>query len=298
MIPRGAWPTVAPVTKHAEVRAEGGLPGHRTDTGVAELLADEDRPGGWLLTLDRIGQSYVDLHDPTYLEFDYVQGFADVLESAFAPRSRLDVIHVGGGALTLPRYLLHTRPGSAQIVLEPDAALTALVRARLPLPPRSGIVVLPEPGRGGIAGLPDASADLVVLDAFTGGRVPADVTTVAAIADVERVLRPGGLYLANVADRPPLNYTRRLVAAVRSVFGHVLIRTDPAVRTRRFGNLVVAAAASPLPDRQVMRLAHAAMLPTTVITGDELDRFVGTATPLTDADSARSPHTSDTTWRI
>ena len=33
-----------------------------------ELLADDDRPGGWLLLLDRVRQSYVDLHDPTYLE--------------------------------------------------------------------------------------------------------------------------------------------------------------------------------------------------------------------------------------
>jgi hypothetical protein len=286
------------VTERADVRADEGLPGYRTDTGVVELLADEDRPGGWLLTLDRIGQSYVDLHDPTYLEFDYVQGFADVLESVWPPGGRLDVVHIGGGALTFPRYVLQSRPESAQIVLEPDAALTALVAQRLPLPPRSGIQVRPEHGRGGLTAVPDASADLIVLDAFAGGRVPADLTTVEAITDVARVLRPGGLYLANVADAPPLNYTCRFVAAVRSVLGHVLIRTDPAVRKRRFGNLVVAAAASPLPDGPVMRRAHAAMLPTTVIAGDELDRLVGASTPWTDADSARSPRTSDTTWRI
>ncbi|MEP7179238.1 MAG: hypothetical protein ABI775_09140, partial [Pseudonocardiales bacterium] len=48
--------------------------------GVAELLADADRPGGWLLLLDRIRQSYVDLEDPSYLDFEYVQAFADVLD--------------------------------------------------------------------------------------------------------------------------------------------------------------------------------------------------------------------------
>jgi spermidine synthase len=44
-------------------------------------------------------------------------------------------LHLGGGALTLPRYLAHTRPGSRQLVAEVDDALTDLVREHLPLPP-------------------------------------------------------------------------------------------------------------------------------------------------------------------
>ncbi len=277
---------------------DGGLPGHRTDTGVAELLADEDRPGGAFLTLDRIAQSYVDLEDPTYLEFEYVQGFADLVDSVFPPGDRLDVTHVGGGAMTFPRYLLHTRPGSSQIVLEPDAALTALVRQRLPLPSRSGIRVRPVSGRAGVAALADASADVLVLDAFAGGRVPAELTTVEALADAARVLRAAGLYVANIADQPPLDYTRRFVAGVRDVFGEVLIRTDPAVRKRRFGNVVVAASRSALPTAQVVRRARSAMMPTVVVSGPELVRLVGTAKPWTDDDSARSPRTPELTWRI
>ncbi len=273
------------------------LPGHPTDTGFVELLADDARPGGWLLTLDRIGQSYVDLEDPTYLEFDYVQGFADVIGSVFPAGLRLDVTHIGGGALTLPRFLHAVRPGSSQIVFEPDAALTALVRDRLPLPKRSGIRVRPERGRAGLAGLTDASADLVVLDAFAGGRVPADLTTLEALADAARVLRRGGLFLANVADGPPLDYTRRLLAGVRAVFGHVLIRSDPAVRTKRFGNVVVAASTTRLPTRELVRLAHGAMMPTAVVAGAELDRMTATARPYTDADSSASPQPTDT-WRI
>jgi hypothetical protein len=273
------------------------LPGHPTDTGFAELLADDSRPGGWLLTLDRIGQSYVDLEDPTYLEFDYVQGFADVIEAFFPAAQRLDATHVGGGALTLPRFLHQVRPGSSQIVLEPDAALTALVRDRLPLPKRSGIRVRPVRGREGIAALADRSADLVVIDAFAGGRVPADLTTLEAFADVARVLRLGGLLVANIADGPPLDYTRRVLAGVRTGFGHVLFRTDPAVRTKRFGNVVVAASTRELPTTELVRLAHGAMMPTAVVAGPELQRTVATAKPFTDADSSASPQPSDT-WRI
>ena len=109
-------------------------PGEPYHGGQIELLADADRPGGWLLLVDRIRQSYVDLDDPTYLDFEYVQAFADVLGQL--PPGPLAVTHVGGGAGTLARYVAATRPRSPQIVLEPDAALTATVRARLPFSAR------------------------------------------------------------------------------------------------------------------------------------------------------------------
>src|SRR4051812_7949918 len=144
--------------------------------GRVELLADADRPGGWLLTIDRIRQSYVDLDDPTYLDFEYMQALADVLDGL--PPGPLTVTHVGGGACTLARYVASTRPRSSQIVFEPDTALTALVRARLPLPRAGRIRIRPVGGRAGVAALGNASADVVVLDAFHGGRVPGELTTV------------------------------------------------------------------------------------------------------------------------
>lgn len=290
---------------HDEADLEAG--GIRTDGGIANLLADDTRPGGWLLLLDRIRQSYVDLDDPTYLDFEYVQGFADVVDAHWPPAgdkgpdgaARLDVTHVGGGALTFPRYLHHTRRGSSQIVFEPDAALTAYVRAQLPLPPRSGIRVRERFGREGVADLREDSADLLVVDAFAGGRVPADLSTVEAFADDARVLRPDGLLLVNIADGPPLAYTRSLLAALRQVFAHVLVRTDPAVlKPRRFGNLVVAASAVPLPTAEVTRRAHGAPFPTTVAHGERLARLVGGAAPLTDADPQRSPHPVELAWRV
>jgi spermidine synthase len=260
--------------------------------GRLELLADVDRPGGWLLTVDRIRQSYVDLDDPTYLDFEYVQAFADVV--AALPAGPLAVTHVGGGACTLARYVAATRPGSPQIVLEPDTALTELVRTRLPLPRHSRIRIRPVDGRTGIAALRDASADVLVLDAFHGGRVPPELTTAEFLAEVARVLRPTGVFLANVADGPPVRYSRRLVATVRVVLPEVLVVADPSVvKGRRFGNVVVAAARSGLPVAAVQRAAAAAPFPRTVT----LD-FGRDARPLTDADPMRSPQPPDEMWRV
>ena len=265
--------------------------------GERELLADEDRPGGWLLLLDRIRQSYVDLDDPTYLDFEYVQAFAGVVDAM--GDGALAVTHVGGGALTLARYVAVTRPGSSQIVLEPDADLTALVRARLPLPRGAKVRIRPVEGRPGISDLKTDSADVLVLDAFHGGRVPTDLTTADYIAEVARVLRPDGLFLANIADGPPLTYIRRFTAAVRTALPNALLRSDPAVlKGRRFGNIVLAAGAGEVPLDQIVRHAAGAMFPQQVLAGPELRRFVGAAKPLTDADPMRSPAPPDEIWRV
>lgn len=265
--------------------------------GTVELLADHDRPGGWLLLIDRIRQSYVDLDDPTYLDFEYVQGFADVLDAL--PAGPLAVTHVGGGACTLARYVAATRRGSSQIVLEPDAALTEQVRAKLPFARGVKVRIRPVGGRVGLAALPDGGADVVVLDAFAGGRVPAELTSREFVADVARVLRPDGVLLVNVADGPPLTYSRRLVATLRTRLPNAMLRADPSVlKARRFGNLVLAASRAEVPVAEVSRIAAAAMFPQRVLAGQELATFVGAAAPLTAADSMRSPAPPDEMWRV
>jgi SAM-dependent methyltransferase len=271
------------------------LPGFRG--GEIELLADTERPGGWLLLLDRIRQSYVDIDDPFYLDFEYVQTFAAILDAL--PDGPLATTHIGGGAGTLARYLAVSRPGSAQIVLEPDANLTTLVRTRLPFPRGTRIRIRPQDGRTGTLGLKDGSADVIVLDAFHGGRVPTELTTVEFLTDVARVLRPGGVFLANVADGPPLTYVRRFAATVRSVLGETLLRADPAVlKARRFGNIVLAASDAPLPLAAIRQHAASAMFPQQVLAGTGLRSFLGKAAVLTDADPMRSPAPPDQIWRV
>ena len=116
----------------------------------AVLVADPTRPRAYTLRVGRTDQSYVDLDDPTRLEFDYVQRIVDVVESVFGAGERIGAVHVGGAALTVPRYLAHTRPRSAQVVLEPDTELTELVRAHLPLPRGARVRVRAADARAGL----------------------------------------------------------------------------------------------------------------------------------------------------
>ena len=154
------------------------------------LIRDLAYPAAFTVRIDGTDQSYVDLDDPLRLEFDYVQRIADLIDVLTEPGRPVRVVHVGGGALTLPRYVAASRPRSAQIVFEPDAELTTFVRQHLPLPKRSGIRVRHGDGRTGMATLPDGRADLIIIDAFVGAQVPAELTTVEFMTDAQRALAP------------------------------------------------------------------------------------------------------------
>ncbi|GHF30136.1 hypothetical protein GCM10010218_09240 [Streptomyces mashuensis] len=260
------------------------------DSGTAKLLPDVDRDRAWLLTVDGAPQSYVDLDDPAHLEFEYARRLAYVLEEVAEPGRPLDVLHLGGGALTLPRYVAVTRPGSVQRVVEADRGLIALVAEHLPLPAGSGIAVTAGDARAVLEESPDASADVIVADVFGGSRVPAHLTSAEYARTAARVLRPDGHYVANLADGAPFTFLRSQVATFASVFPHLcLIAEAPVLRGRRFGNAVLVAAHEELPVAAVARRAAADAFPARVEHGPRLARFAAGAAPVTDADATGSP---------
>jgi spermidine synthase len=250
----------------------------QVDTGRAEVLPDPDRPRSFTLLLDGAAQSHVDLDDPTHLEFEYVRRLAAAVD-LLAPAGRpLRVLHLGGGALTLPRYVAATRPGSSQRVAEVDAALVDLVRRVLPWRPDPRLRVRVADARETVVSTRDSSYDLVVADVFAGARTPAHLTSVEFAGEVARVLRPDGSYLVNIADGPPLRHARAQVATVRSVLPRACLIADAAVlRGRRYGNLVLVAGRTEPPVADLTRRAAGDWFPGRVLPETELERFVGGA---------------------
>ena len=256
----------------------------------AFLVPDLAHPRAFTLRIGRTDQSYVDLDDPLRLEFDYVQRLADVLDSVTEPGQRLRVVHVGGAAMTLPRYVAATRPSSAQIVLEPDIELTAFVRRHLPLPVRSGIKVRGTDGRRGIAELRDGYTDLVIIDAFVGARVPAELTTNEFLVDARRALSDHGKIMINITDRSPLDYGRRVLAGVAITFPHLLLCVEPAtLKGRRFGNVIIVGAAMPLPYADIAQRVGRSPFPYRVLRGARLRQLLADSVALSDADAEQSP---------
>jgi len=256
--------------------------------GRVEFVTDDDGRGGVTVMMDGSPQSHVNLADPGSLGFEYIAHFAAVIDTL--PDGPLGITHIGGAGLTLARYVNAERPGSPQIVLEPNAELTALVRRELPLPRQHRIRVRPVDGRTGVAQLADASADVVVLDAYAEGRVPAELTTVEFLVDAFRVLRTDGTMLLNIADEPNMAYLRRVYAGLVTVCGHVaVIGTHEVLKGRRFGNTVAVASRRPL-DIVVLRWQVAKMaFPTGLRGGAQLARQFAGSAPFTAADSAQSP---------
>jgi hypothetical protein len=262
----------------------------RVGADEALLVPDLAYRRAFTLRVGRTDQSYVDLDDPLRLEFDYVQRLVDVLESVTEPGKRLRVVHVGGAAMTLPRYVAATRPSSAQIVLEPDIELAAFVRRHLPLPARSGIKVRGADGRRGIAELRDGYADLVIMDAFVGARVPAELTTTEFLADARRVLSDHGVIIINLTDRGPLGYARRVLAGVRLACPHVLLCAEPStLKGRRFGNVIIAGGRTPLPYAAIADRAGRPPFPYRLLRGARLSQLVADAAPFSDEDAEQSP---------
>ncbi|MFC4497158.1 spermidine synthase [Streptomyces ovatisporus] len=260
------------------------------DSGSAKLMPDVDQPDAWLLTVDGTPQSYVDLRDPTHLEFEYTRRVAHVLDLAAPAGQPLDVLHLGGGALTLPRYVAATRPGSRQRVAETDEALSALVGEHLPLPEGSGVGVEALDARSFLDASPAESADIVIADVYGGVHVPAHLTTLGYARAACRVLRPHGLYVANLADSAPFPFVGAQLATLGEVFTHLCLMAEPSVlRGRRFGNTVLVAAHEPLPLAELSRRAASDVFPARVESGPALARFSEGRTPVQDGDATPSP---------
>ncbi|MFE5404533.1 spermidine synthase [Streptomyces sp. NPDC056580] len=260
------------------------------DGGLAQLIPDPDRPRAWTLLIDGAPQSHVDLDDPAYLSFEYQRRLGHVIDLAAPPGRPVQAVHLGGGALTLARYVAATRPRSTQQVVERDAALVQLVRRELPLDPNARIRVRSADARAGLAKVPDGWADLVVADVFSGARTPAHLTSTEFLDEVRRALKPSGVYAANLADGPPLAHLRGQIATAAARFPELALIADAAVlRGKRFGNAILAASDLPLPVAELTRRAASDPHPGRVEHGRQLTDFTGGAAPVTDAVAVASP---------
>ncbi len=251
------------------------------------VVGDRDDMDGRTLILDQLTHAYVDLADPTVIRFGYVQRFADAAGPYLDTFDRpMDVLHLGGGGFTFPRYLEATRPGARQVVLELDPRVLQVAQEELGFTPSDAISVRVGDARRSIEVLPDDSFDLVVGDAFGGLAVPWHLTTTEFIGEIQRVLRPGGMYVMNLIDYPPLGFVRAEAATARLLFDHVAVLATPApLAGRGGGNVVLVASAEPLDVAAVTaRIGTWGPASQTGILADptEVEAFIGDAPILRD----------------
>lgn len=259
----------------------------------AEIRPDRWVPGAFELVVDGTPQSHVNLENPSELFFEYIARMGHVIDQLRMPGQPITALHLGAGALTIPRYIEATRPGSRQQVLELEPQLIELVRRELPFPRGASIRVRYGDARATLAKLPaglKGTVDVLVVDVFGGARIPAHVTSVEFYRECAEFLAPDGVLLVNVADGSGAAFARGQAATLRMVFEDLAVLAEPQVlKGRRFGNFVLVASPSALPLDWMPRLLARGPHPATLVHARALRDWIAGALVVTDATALPSP---------
>lgn len=264
---------------------------------MSYLVPDDSIPGAWRVMFGRTQQSWVDPSRPDFLVFEYVQQIAIVLDHTVLELSesqRLRLVHIGGGGLSVPRWVEWRRPQTAQVVCEPNAELTEEVRRKAPLQKRSGIKVRDVDGRSGLEAMRDEWADVVIIDAFDGAQVPADLVSGEALDHMRRILRGQGVLIVNVTDQAPFRWSKRVMAGIAERWPNLLVGAEPAVhKGRRFGNLLFVGALGKPDVRGITRASAGLPAGYRWLSGKDATAWPGGAEPFSDEDTDTSPKPHD-----
>lgn len=222
-------------------------------TGTARLSMEND--GSVLLDVNGAPSSH--LHpDPEHLVFEYMRWTLLVidrhLEALPAPSptgAAVQLAHLGGGGCSLPRAIAARHPRTRQTVVEIDELLAQHVREWFDLPRSPQLRLRVGDALSALASWREDRFDVLVRDVFSGTLTPPELITVEAAAHADRVLREGGIYLANCAAPPGTGLMADEVATLSAVFGHVGVIAEPAhLSGKRRGNCVLLASRRPLPE--------------------------------------------------
>ena len=260
---------------------------------LAKLSRDRFTASGVVLSVDGIAQSQVNPDDPTDLQFEYIRRIGHIVDLFRPTTAPITAVHLGAGALSVPRYIAHTRPGSRSQVIEWEQELVNLVREHIPWDPSWSIRVRYGDARESLGSLPTGlvgSVDLVVVDLFSGSSTPSHLTTLEFYQEIRPLLRPDGLIVINVVDGKPQDFTRAQCRTLKEAFGFVgLSGESGVVRGRRFGNVVLVATREDDEPEWWGSLQRLGPHPTSVLSGASLDRFIAHAPLQTDLERLPSP---------
>lgn len=232
--------------KNAQEPADGC---YEIDTGTAELISDDDRHDSWLLKINGVQSSHVDLADPLRLDFEYMRWMAALIESHWNTGAKLRALHLGGGACSMARYLAAAYTHARQVVVEIDGRLAELVRAWFNIPRAPLVKIRVGEAREVLESLTDGSRNVIIRDVFAGPYTPEELTTFEFTAQAKRVLTGGGIYMVNCGDAPNLLRAKQEMATIGSIFPHLIVIADPPMlKGRRYGNVIIAGSDEPIGD--------------------------------------------------
>ena len=129
----------------------------------------------------------------------------------------------------------------------------------------------------------ESTYDVVIGDAVGGPAVPWHLTTREFAEEFAARLRPGGFYVLNLIDYPPLGFARAETVTLADVFEHVAV-IAPAnyLAGESGGNFVLVASDSPIDAVALSEALVERGSNSTVITGAAAEQFFENADVLSD----------------
>lgn len=183
------------------------------------------------LVLDHLVHSYVKLGDPSYLGYEHEQVQAEMTRYMAAQAPRPQVLVIGGGGYTYPRWVDAFVPQATVEVVEIDPGVTEVVYRELGLPRDTRIISHNLDGRQFVHELAQPkSYSLVVQDAVNDLSVPYHIMTKEYNDDIKAILTDNGAYLLTVIDLyQDGQLMRSAMRTMRQTFPYVhLLSTYPA----------------------------------------------------------------------
>ncbi|MGO1434071.1 MAG: spermidine synthase [Canibacter sp.] len=259
----------------------------------AEFIPDPFVPGTFQLVVAGTPQSHINPSHPEELFFDYIRRIGHVIDECVPTGEPITAVHLGAGALTLPRYIAATRRGSLQQVIELHGELVDFVREAFPIPKQARIRIRRGDAREVAAKLPSGvrgKADIVVVDVFAGAQTPAHLTTVEFYRELSPLLASHGVIAVNAADGAGMMFVKSQLATLKNVFRHVAAIGEPQVlKGRRFGNVILLGTNAEDGWSWLPRTVTSGPFPARLLEGDELTVFIGQVRPVADTAAKPSP---------
>jgi spermidine synthase len=191
------------------------------------VLAERETPAGKLTVRDRAGFREMvatregreliwtrsSLSDPAVSGWPYIELFH---VAAARAKERTRALFIGCGGAVAVRQFARMYAGIQLDVVDCDADVIALAREHFALDAIPNVHVHVADGADHVARAPQASWDIVVIDAYDASDMGVAFSTHAFFATVARALRPGGALALNVigtlGGRGPFERTHRALA--------------------------------------------------------------------------------------
>jgi predicted membrane-bound spermidine synthase len=182
---------------------------------LVKVVAREKEPFRLLVTGPGAWQSGVLADGSNRLIFWYTRAMANIVRQAPKPDN---ILILGGGALSMPRYFAEKYPDSHVTVVEIDPELRAIAKEYFFYKDRRNVEIINQDARAYL-GKNNKTYDVILVDAFSDREVPFSLTTKEYVRSLARATHPGSVVAVNI------------IASSKNACGELLGGIDASYKT-------------------------------------------------------------------